>query len=346
MAEHPLRKRFPVQGHALCPALGAALGPALLAGGLLMGCGPKNPSAPVHTLQGAGASFPAPIYQHWFSDLAADKAIQVNYQSVGSGAGVRQLIANTVDFAASDTPVSSNDRQAIKHGVVEIPLTAGAIAIVYNLPGCQLKLSQGQLAGIFLGTIRNYKEVGCRNQAITVVHRSDGSGTTYNFSHSLAAFSKTWNQGPGFGKSVPWPTGIGAKGNEGIAATVSQLKGAMGYVEASYVRGNLQAAAIANRAGHYAKPEPRAAEMALASIAMTSNLTGSEPNPAVGYPIVTFTWGLFYQRGNGAKQQALQKTFAYILSDAAQAQAPGLGYISLPQPVLKQARQALTTIQP
>jgi phosphate transport system substrate-binding protein len=342
MAEHPLRKRFPVQGHALGPALG----PALLAGGLLMGCGSQNPSAAVHTLQGAGASFPAPIYQHWFSDLAAHKNIQVNYQSVGSGAGVRQLIANTVDFAATDTPVSSNDRQAIGRGVVEIPLTAGAIAIAYQLPGCQLKLSQGQLAGIFLGTIHNYKELGCSNQAITVVHRSDGSGTTYNFTHSLSAFSKAWNQGPGFGKSVQWPTGIGAKGNEGIAATVSQLKGGLGYVESSYVRGNLQAAAIANRAGHYAKPEPHAAEMALASIAMTANLTGSEPNPAVGYPIVSFTWGLFYQRGNGAKQQALQKTVAYILSDAAQAQAPGLGYISLPQPVLKQARQALSTIQP
>jgi len=249
-----------------------------------MGCGSKDPSAPVRTLQGSGASFPAPIYQHWFSALAATKKIQVNYQSVGSGAGVRQLIANTVDFAASDTPVSNKDRQAIKRGVVEIPLTAGAIAIAYNLPGCQLKLSQSQLAGIFLGTIQNYKEVGCRDQAINVVHRSDGSGTTYNFSHSLAAFSKAWKRGPGFGKSVQWPTGIGAKGNEGIAATVSQLKGALGYVEASYVRGNLQAAAIANRAGHYAKPEPRAAETALASIAMTSNLTGSEPNPAIIQP--------------------------------------------------------------
>jgi len=198
------------------------------------------------------------MYQHWFSELAANKAIQVNYQSVGSSAGVRQLIANTVDFAATDTPVSSKDRQAIKRGVVEIPLTAGAIAIAYNLPGCQLKLSQGQLAGIFLGTIKNYKELGCSDQTITVVHRSDGSGTTYNFSHSLAAFSNAWSQGPGVGKSVQWPTGIGAKGNEGIAATVGQLKGALGYMEAAYVRGNLQAAAIANRAGHYAKPSPQA----------------------------------------------------------------------------------------
>ena len=142
MAAHPLRKQFPVQG--------PALGTALLAGVLLMGCGTKNPSAPVHSLQGAGASFPAPIYQHWFSALAANKAIQVNYQSVGSGAGIRQLIANTVDFAASDTPISGKDRQTIKRGVVEIPLTAGAIAVAYNLPGCQLKLSQSQLAGIFL----------------------------------------------------------------------------------------------------------------------------------------------------------------------------------------------------
>ena len=338
MAEHQLNKRF--------LALGPGMGTALLSGALLMGCGSKKSSEPVKTLQGSGASFPSSIYQHWFSTIAANEGIQVNYQSVGSGAGVRQLIANTVDFAASDIPVSNNDRQAIKRGVVEIPLTAGAIAVGYNLPGCELKLSQKQLAGIFLGTIQNYKEVGCSDQAITVVHRSDGSGTTYNFTQSLTAFSPTWKQGPGFGKSVQWPSGIGAKGNEGIAATVSQLKGAIGYMEAAYVRGNLQAAALANRAGQYAKPDPRAAEMAVASIAMGSNLTGSEPNPAVGYPIVTFTWGLFYRRGNGAKHQALQKTFDYILSDAAQAQAPGLGYISLPHRVLKQARQVLTTIQP
>lgn len=337
-----MNERFPAQVKSLSTGLCIAL----VYSGLIVGCVPKNTSAPVNTLQGSGASFPAPIYQHWFSHLAANNAIQVNYQSVGSSAGVRQLIANTVDFAASDTLVSSKDRQAIKRGVLEIPLTAGAIAIAYNLPGCQLKLSQSQLASIFLGTIQNYKELGCSDQAIKVVHRSDSSGTTYNFTHSLTAFSKAWKQGPGHGKSVRWPTGIGAKGNEGIAATVSQLNGALGYVEASYVRGNLQAAAIANRSGHYAKPEPLAAETALASIAMTSDLTGSEPNPAVGYPLVTFTWGLFYQRGNGAKQQALLKTFTYILSDAAQTQAPGLGFISLPQPVLKQARQALTTIQP
>ena len=338
MAEKPLKNRFPAQVTTVATAL--------VSGGLLMGCGSKNHSDIANTLQGSGASFPSAIYQHWFSTIATNEAIHVNYQSVGSSAGIRQLVANTVDFAASDTPLSSKDRQTIKRGVVEIPLTAGAIAVAYNLPGCQLKLSQNQLAGIFLGTIQNYKEVGCRDQPIQVVHRSDGSGTTYNFTHSLAAFSKAWNQGPGFGKSVRWPTGIGAKGNEGIAATVSQLKGAVGYMEASYVRGNLQAAAIANRSGAYAKPEPHAAKTALASIRLTSNLTGHEPNPAVGYPIVTFTWGLFYRQGNGAKQQTLQKTFAYILSDPAQAQAPGLGYISLPQPVLHQARQALTTIKP
>jgi phosphate transport system substrate-binding protein len=327
-------------------ALTSVISTAVVSGGLLMGCGSQNVSAPDNTLVGSGASFPSPIYQHWFSDLAANENIQVNYQSVGSGAGIKQFIANTVDFAASDTPISNKDRQAIKRGVVEIPLTAGAIAIAYNLPGCKLKLSQSQLAGIFLGTIQNYKDVGCKDQAIQVVHRSDTSGTTYHFTHSLTAFSKAWKQGPGFGKSVQWPIGIGAKGNEGIAATVSQLNGALGYVEASYVRGNLQAAALANRSGQYAKPEPHAGETALASIVITSNLTGSEPNPTVGYPLVTFTWGLFYQRGNGAKQQTIQKTFQYLLSEEAQAQAPGLGYISLPQPVLKQARQALTTIQP
>ena len=298
------------------------------------------------TLQAAGASFPAGLYQRWFADLASKDKIRVNYQSVGSGAGVRQFEAGTVDFAASDKPLDAKDAAAIKRGVVQLPLTAGAIAVAYNLPGCKLQLSQEQLVQIFEGKISNFQQLGCANQPIQVVVRSDGSGTTYNFTNSLAAFSPSWKKGPGVGKSVNWPTGVGAKGNEGVAASLLQTKGSIGYVEAAYVRGILQAAAIANRSGTYALPDAANASQALATINLGDDLTGSDPNPSVGYPIVTFTWVLLYKNGNAAKLPILQRTFNYALSEAAQKQAPALGYIPLPAPVLAKAKDALANVGP
>jgi len=292
-------------------------------------------------LQGAGATFPAPLYQRWFQELAGQGEVKVNYQSVGSGAGVRQFQAGTVDFAASDKPLSGEEAAGIQRGAVQIPMTAGAIAVAYNHPGCTLKLSQAQLVGIFEGKIKNYKELGCADQAIKVVFRSDGSGTTYNFTNSLSAFSDSWKNGPGAAKSVKWPTGIGAKGNEGVAASLQQVKGSIGYVETAYVRGALQAAALQNGGGTYAKPSTEEAATALASIDLGPDLTGSNPNPKAGYPIVTFTWVLLYKSGNGAKLPALQKAFGYTLSDQAQAGAPALGYVSLPASVLEKARAAL-----
>ena len=298
------------------------------------------------TLQAAGASFPAGLYQRWFADLASKDKIRVNYQSVGSGAGVRQFQAGTVDFAASDKPLDAQEAAAIKRGVVQLPLTAGAIAVAYNLPGCKLKLSQEQLVQIFEGKIRNFQQLGCADQAIQVVVRSDGSGTTYNFTNSLAAFSPSWKKGPGVGKSVNWPTGVGAKGNEGVAASLLQTKGSIGYVEAAYVRGVLQAAAIANRAGSFSLPDAANASQALATINLGDDLTGNDPNPSAGYPIVTFTWVLLYKDGNAAKLPALQRTFNYALSEAAQKQAPSLGYIPLPAPVLAKAKDALARVGP
>ena len=298
------------------------------------------------TLQAAGASFPAGLYQRWFADLENKDKIRVNYQSVGSGAGVRQFQAGTVDFAASDKPLDAKDAAAIKRGVVQLPLTAGAIAVAYNLPGCKLKLSQEQLVRIFEGKIKNFKQLGCADQPIQVVVRSDGSGTTYNFTNSLAAFSPSWKKGPGVGKSVNWPTGVGAKGNEGVAASLLQTKGSIGYVEAAYVRGVLQAAAIANRAGSFSLPDAANASQALATINLGDDLTGSDPNPSAGYPIVTFTWVLLYKNGNAAKLPTLQRTFNYALSEAAQKQAPSLGYIPLPAPVLAKAKDALASVGP
>jgi phosphate transport system substrate-binding protein len=322
--------------------LGTALG--LLGSLSLTACGGNSPSGGGGNLQGAGATFPAPIYQRWFQDLAGKGEVRVNYQSVGSGAGVRQFEAGTVDFAASDKPLDAAEAAAVKRGVVQVPMTAGAIAVAYNNPGCSLKLTQAQLVGIFEGTIKNYKELGCPDQAIKVVFRSDGSGTTYNFTNSLSAFSPSWKAGPGAAKSVKWPTGIGAKGNEGVAASLQQVKGAIGYVEAAYIQGALQAAAIQNRGGTFAKPTTAEAAQALASIDLGPDLTGNDPNPEAGYPIVTFTWILLYKNGNGAKLAPLQTTFRYALSDAAQAGAPALGFVTLPAPVLSKARTALESV--
>ena len=297
------------------------------------------------TLNGAGASFPAAIYQRWFKDLA-DKGVRVNYQSVGSGAGVRQFISRTVDFAASDVPMKAEEIAKLPQGVVQIPMTAGAIAVAYNNKGCELQLSQPQLVDMFLGKITNFSQLGCADKPIKVVFRSDGSGTTANFTAHLAAISPAWKSGPGAGKNVKWPTGIGAKGNEGVAAQLSQVEGTIGYVESAFVKEPLQAAAISNASGQKLKPTLAAEQEALASIDLGPDLTGSNPNPAKGYPIVTFSWILLYKTGNGASHEALNKVFTHTLSDEAQAMAPDLGFISLPAEVLAKSRLALATVKP
>ena len=295
-------------------------------------------------LSAAGASFPAAIYQRWFQDLTP-QGINVNYQSVGSGAGVRQFTAGTVDFGASDKPMKPAAIAKVSRGVVQIPMTAGAIAVAYNNPGCELKLTQKQLAGIFLGTITNYSELGCADKAIKVVHRSDGSGTTYNFTKHLAAISPEWDKSVGYDKSVKWPTGVGAKGNEGVAAQLTQIGGGLGYVELAYVKGNLQAAAVQNASGAQVKPTNATASEALGSIDLGPDLIGGNPNPKGGYPIVTFTWVLAYKTGNNDKTPLLKKTFDFMLSEEAQSKAPELGYVSLPAEVVSKAKAAANSIE-
>jgi len=297
------------------------------------------------TLNGAGASFPAPIYQRWFQDLSG-KGVRVNYQSVGSGAGVRQLISRTVDFAASDVPMKAEEIAKVPRGVVQIPMTAGAIAVAYQYKGCDLTLSQAQLVGIFQGKINNYSQLGCAAKPIKVVVRSDGSGTTANFTAHLAAIDPAWKQQVGAGKSVKWPVGTGAKGNEGVAAQLNQLDGSLGYVEAAFVKSPLQAAALTNGSGAAVKPTAEAAQEALASIDLGPDLIGSNPNPSKGYPIVTFSWILLYKTGNGANHTALKQVFEHTLSEPAQDLAESLGYISLPTAVMEKGRKALETIQP
>jgi phosphate transport system substrate-binding protein len=276
----------------------------------------------------------------------AGKGVRVNDQSAGSGAGVRQFISRTVDFAASDVPMKADDIAKVPQGVVQIPMTAGAIAVAYQNKGCVLTLSQAQLVAIFLGKSSNYSELGCAAKPIKVVVRSDGSGTTANFTAHLAAIDPTWKQEVGSGKSVKWPVGTGAKGNEGVAAQLNQVDGALGYVEAAFVKAPLQAAALTNKAGQLVTLSAQSEQEALASINLGPDLIGSDPNPAVGYPIVTFSWILLYQTGNGPRRDVLNTVFSHTLSDPSQAMAAGLGFIRLPAPVLEKGRAALATIQP
>ena len=198
-------------------------------------------------LNGAGASFPAKIYQRWFADLAKSGGPQVNYQAVGSGSGRKAFIDQTVNFGASDDPMKKKDMAKVKRGVVQIPMVGGTIAFGYNKPGCNLKLTQEQAVRVAMGKIRNWKELGCQPGIITWVHRSDGSGTTKAFTNSMQAFSNTSTLGTG--KSVKWPAGVGAKGNSGVAGVIKNRMGAIGYVNQSYIKGNVVAAALQNKSG-------------------------------------------------------------------------------------------------
>ena len=289
-------------------------------------------------LNGAGATFPAPIYQRWFADYAASTGNRVNYQSVGSGAGVRQYVAGTVDFGASDEPISSKDATKVKRGVVQIPMIGGTIAVAYNKPGCSLKLTQKQTVDVFSGRIKDWKQLGCTAGAIKVVHRSDGSGTTFAFTNSLDAFGG-WK--PGVGKSVNWPVGVGGKGNEGVSGILRQTSGSIGYVNTGFVKANkLQVAALQNKAGQFVLPTAKSGAIALNSIKLDANLAGENPNPSASgaYPISTLTWILAYKTGNGAKADDIQKAINYALSSKAQMIADDLGYVPLAGSILNNSR--------
>ena len=298
------------------------------------------------TLNGAGATFPAPIYQRWFNDYSQSSGNRVNYQSIGSGAGIRQFIAGTVDFGASDEPISSKDASKVKRGVVQIPMVGGTIAVAYNKPGCNLKLTQEQVVDVFNGKINDWKQLKCASGPITVVHRSDGSGTTFAFTNSLRAFSPTWTAG--VAKSVNWPTGLGAKGNEGVSATIKQKAGTLGYVSYSFVKeGRLQAAAVQNKAGKFVLPNAASGSAALNQIQVDPlTLAGEDPNPAGArsYPISTLTWVLVYKTGNGAKEDSVKGALNYMLSGKAQVVADDLGYVPLSGSILNKARIAVNRI--
>ena len=193
--------------------------------------------APVHAgqrLSGAGASFPSKIYTRWFSDFSKEKdGHRVNYQAIGSGSGRKAFLDETVDFGASDDPMKQVDIDKAKRGLVQIPMTGGTIAFGYNNPGCDLKLTQEQAVQVAIGEINNWSQLGCDDQRITWAYRSDGSGTTAAFTNSMSSFSNKWKLG--VGKAVPWPVGIGAKGNAGVAGAIKNTPGSIGYLNQSYI---------------------------------------------------------------------------------------------------------------
>lgn len=313
--------------------------------GLMAAAGLVACSAPKETvtLNAAGASFPAPLYTAWFQELAKGGEYQVNYQAVGSGAGVRQYNAGTTDFGASDKSLSDSK---IDRPVVQIPMTGGAIVPAYNLPGCQVAMTQTELADVFLGKITNWSEFGCENKEILVVHRSDGSGTTAGFTSSLSAFSEEWKTQVGSGKAVQWPVGVGGKGNSGVAGVIKNQEGAIGYLNYGYVVGDqFQQVALENRAGNFVVANAETSAAGLSQIVLDDKLRGKDSNPAGenSYPIVSLTWVLAHPEHEN--NESMKEVFLYMLSDEAQSMSDGLGYVPLPESLREAARAAVATLK-
>ena len=314
----------------------------LIAAALLTAVSPAMAGA---RLSGAGASFPSKIYTRWFADLSKEKeGLKVNYQAVGSGSGRKAFLDETVDFGASDDPMKQGDIAKAKRGMVQIPMTGGTIAFGYNNPGCDLKLTQEQAVQVAIGEINNWSQVGCDDQRMTWVARSDGSGTTAAFTRSLNEFSNKWKLG--VAKSVAWPTGVAAKGNAGVAGVIKNTEGSIGYVNQSYIKGKVRAAALQNLSGEFLKPSVEAGALALNGIELDENLAGKNPNPTAkgAYPIATLTWILAYENGNGRNTKPVKTALSRLLSDEYQDKAPKLGFVPLKGDILEKARAAVDRI--
>ena len=295
-------------------------------------------------LSGAGASFPSKIYQRWFADLAKEGGHRVNYQAVGSGSGRKAFLDETVDFGASDDPMKASDIARAKRGLVQIPMTGGTIAFAYNMPDCDLKLTQEQAVQVAIGEINNWSQVGCDDHTMTWVYRSDGAGTTAALTRSMNEFSDKWKLG--VAKSVAWPVGIGNKGNAGVAGNIRNQIGSIGYVNQSYIRGEVRSAAVQNKNGEFIPPSVEAGALALNGITLDENLAGVNPNPEAkgAYPIATLTWILAYETGNGKKTEAVKESLLRLLSTEYQENASGLGYVPLRGDILEKSRAAVDRI--
>ena len=312
------------------------------------------------TLNGAGATFPEPLYKQWFHDLNQKTGIRVNYQGIGSGGGMRALQGGTVDFAGSDAVVADKDLGAYPGRLLQIPTVGGAVALGYNIPGVtgRLRLSPRTLAGIYLGIITNWNDsrlaaenpgTKLPNRPITVVHRSDSSGTTFLFTSYLAQVSDTWKSRVGAGTSINWPTGQGGKGNPGVAGLVRQIPGAIGYMELAYATQNkIPVASVRNRSGRFISPTLASSTACIKGAVSRlekdpRNLVVNAPG-ADAYPIVGLTFIFAIEKqSNAAKKDALVKMLNYMLAYG-QRSAPSLQYVPLPPEVLRVSRSLVGRI--
>jgi phosphate transport system substrate-binding protein len=313
------------------------------------------------TLNGAGATFPNPMYQKWFSEYhKAHPDIQFNYQSIGSGGGIRQVLAQTVDFGASDGPMTDQQLAEAKTKILHIPTVLGAVVPAYNIPGVntELKFTPEALAGIFLGKITSWNDpaiakanpgVNLPNQTIIVVHRSDGSGTTYIFTDYLSKVSSDWANGPGKGTSVKWPVGLGGKGNEGVAGMIRQMQGGIGYIELIYaVQNKIDYGLVRNAAGTFIKASLESVTAAAASAkSMPADFRVSITN-APGkdaYPISSFTWLLIPEKSKDAAKGKILANFLTWMVDDGQKMTADLTYAPLPENVAEKVKGAIKMVQ-
>ncbi len=351
------------------------VGSTLALGAVLVGCGDSNtqtadstapssnPSTPVaaNKLTGAGATFPYPLYAKWFDQYNKNRGVQINYQSIGSGAGVKQLTAQTVDFGASDAPLNDEEIAKMPAPVVHIPTVAGAVVIAYNLPEIKenLKLDGAAIAGIYLGKIKKWNDpaiaalnagVKLPTTAITVAHRSDGSGTSYIFTNYLKSVSADWSEKVGAGKSVDWPAGIGGKGNDGVAGVVKQSPGGIGYVELAYAKQNkLPFTTLKNASGKFviasAQSVTAAAKGALPELQKDARAPIANSKDAAAYPIAGFTYILVYEKPkNASKGAALKDFLKWAISDG-QTMASDLDYAPLPPEVVAMNEKTIESVQ-
>ena len=314
-------------------------------------------------LTGAGATFPYPLYSKWFADYASQTGVKINYQSIGSGGGIRQLSEQTVDFGASDSPMSDQELAAAKGGaVLHFPTVLGAVVITYNVPGltAPINLTASAIADIFAGRITKWSDtrISSLNRGanlpstdILVVHRSDGSGTTYIFTDYLSKAVPSWNSSVGKGKEVKWPVGLGAKGNEGVAGQVKQTPGAIGYVELAYAKQNkLPFASITNKAGKPILASVQAVTAAAASVASTLpantdyRISVTDAPGADAYPISSFTWILVYQNQKDATKSKKLVDFLNWALTTGESEASALDYAPLPSDMAAKVRDRLKTI--
>ncbi|QNP28633.1 phosphate ABC transporter substrate-binding protein PstS [Cylindrospermopsis curvispora] len=313
--------------------------------------------AQAETLNGAGATFPAPLYERYAREVRKKHPeLKVNYQAIGSGGGIRQTIAGTVDFGASDAAMKDDEIAKVKNGVILVPTAGGAVSVVYNLPGVnRLRLSRKTLPDIFSGKITNWNDqqikadnpgVNLPNQPIRFAVRADGSGTTFIFTNHLSSINPYFKGRIGANTAPKWtlPNVLKGKGNPGVAALVARTPGSIGYVEYDYAtKNNLRSAEIQNRKGEFVAPSLAASNAALSTVTFPANYRVFVGDPAQGYPIVGLTWMMIYQKySNPSKADAIKKWINWVLKDGQQFN-DDLNYTKIPQDVVNRVLQTVNS---